>query len=162
MKLRTLLCAALILAAGGLAAESVALADSNDRRATVYDGEGILELARKYLGVPYRFGGQSPEGFDCSGLTGYVYNKAGHKLPRDAGDQFRAMKPVKVPRVGDLVFFKIDGKKVSHVGIYAGNLRFLHAPSTGKTVSFADMRIDYWKTRYAGARTVFGPDAEDR
>ncbi len=146
-----------------LTAESVALADSNDRRTTVYEGEGILELAKKYLGVPYRFGGSSPDGFDCSGLTGYVYNKAGHKLPRDAGDQFRAMKPVKTPRVGDLVFFKIDGKKVSHVGIYAGNLRFLHAPSTGKTVSFADMRIDYWKSRYAGARTVFPPDvAADR
>ncbi|HMY44823.1 MAG TPA: C40 family peptidase, partial [Leptospiraceae bacterium] len=130
--------------------------DVADRKVTLYDGQGITELAQKYLGVPYRFGGQSPDGFDCSGLTGYVYKKAGYQLPRDAGDQFKALRPIKTPRPGDLVFFKIDGKSIGHVGIYLGNLRFIHAPSTGKTVSIADMRISYWKTRYAGARTIFG------
>lgn len=146
---------ALLLTGSVLHAESLALAEAGERRTTVQEGVGILEIAKKYLGVPYRFGGSTPDGFDCSGFTGYVYAQIGQKLPRDAGDQFSAGRPVKVPRVGDLVFFKIDGKKISHVGIYAGDLRFIHAPSTGKTVSFADMRIDYWKKRYAGARTLF-------
>lgn len=141
------------LGIGVLHAETTEVAD---RRTTLYDGEGIIEIAKKYLGVPYKFGGQTPDGFDCSGFTGYVYKKAGYSLARDAGVQYNEMKPIKVPRVGDLVFFKIDGQKVSHVGIYVGNLTFIHAPSTGKKVSYADMRIAYWKQRYAGARTVFG------
>ncbi|MBL8018714.1 MAG: C40 family peptidase [Leptospirales bacterium] len=143
----------ILLLAVALQAETTEIAD---RRTTVYDGGGIVEIAKKYLGVPYKFGGQTPEGFDCSGFTGYVYKKAGYKLARDASVQYNEMKPIKVPRVGDLVFFKIDDQKVSHVGIYVGNLTFIHAPSTGKKVSFADMRISYWKQRYAGARTVFG------
>ncbi len=149
----------ILFLAAGLHAEAT---DVSERRVTLYDGQGITELAQKYLGVPYRFGGQSPEGFDCSGFTSFVYKKAGYSLPRDAGEQFQALKPIKVPRPGDLVFFKIDGKSIGHVGIYLGNLRFIHAPSTGKTVSIADMRISYWKQRYAGARTVFGPDSAMR
>ena len=126
-----------------------------ERRITVYDGGGIAKLAERYLGVPYKPGGHSPAGFDCSGLTSFVYDEAGYSIPRSASAQYSALRPVRVPEVGDLVFFRTMGNSVSHVGIYIGNYKFIHAPSSGKTVSIADMRIQYWKSSYAGARTIF-------
>ena len=129
----------------------------NHRRITVYDGGGIVQLARQYLGVPYRSGGNTPSGFDCSGLTSFVYKEAGYSIPRSASSQYNALRPVRVPEVGDLVFFRTDGSSISHVGIYLGNYRFIHAPSSGKTVSIADLRLKYWKNSYAGARTIFQP-----
>ncbi len=117
-------------------------------------GNSIVSIAKQYLGTPYRYGGTTPAGFDCSGFTGYVYKRAGIKLPRDARDQFRRLTEQKVPKPGDLVFFKINGSSISHVGIYVGNLKFIHSPRTGRSVEIADMRISYWKTRYAGARTA--------
>lgn len=121
---------------------------------TPQSGNTIVSIAKQYLGTPYRYGGTTPAGFDCSGFTGYVYKRAGIKLPRDARDQFRQLTEQKVPKPGDLVFFKIDGSSISHVGIYVGNLKFIHSPRTGRSVEIADMRIAYWKTRYAGARTA--------
>ncbi|MBR32839.1 MAG: hypothetical protein CMN77_16170 [Spirochaetaceae bacterium] len=129
----------------------------NHRRITVYDGGGIVQLAQQYLGVPYRPGGNSPSGFDCSGLTSFVYREAGYSIPRSASSQYNALRPVRVPEAGDLVFFRTDGSSISHVGIYLGNYRFIHAPSSGKTVSIADLRLKYWKNSYAGARTIFQP-----
>ncbi|MDH5654658.1 MAG: C40 family peptidase [Spirochaetia bacterium] len=120
---------------------------------SVNRGDKILKIAEQFLGLPYKFGGNTPEGFDCSGFTGYVYKKAGIKIPRDTRDQFKALNPVKTPKKGDLVFFKITGNKISHVGIYAGNYKFIHSPRTGKNVEYTDIRIDYWKKRYAGSRT---------
>ena len=116
-------------------------------------GDKIIEIAEKYLGLPYKYGGNTPAGFDCSGFTSYVYGKAGFQIPRDTRDQFSGMNSIRTPKRGDLVFFKIDGKKISHVGIYAGNYMFIHSPRTGKSVEYSDIRIDYWKTRYAGSRT---------
>lgn len=125
-----------------------------EREYSVSDPEAdIVEIAKQYLGTPYRFGGESPSGFDCSGLTSYVYGKAGIQIPRQTTAQYVALDPIRTPRPGDLLFFRIDGKKVSHVGIYTGNFQFIHAPSTGKTVSYADIRTSYWKERYAGSRT---------
>lgn len=126
-----------------------------ERRVTRYDGKGIVQLAQKYLGTPYRYGGNSPAGFDCSGFTSYVYKKAGYRLPRATTAQYGKMNPVRAPQVGDLVFFRTSGKRISHVGIYVGNYQFIHAPSSGKTVSYADIRNSYWKPRYAGSRTIF-------
>ncbi len=127
----------------------------NRRNVLKYDGYGIVELAKKQIGTPYRFGGSKPGGFDCSGLVQYVYRKAGYKLPRQTGSQFRAMQSIRVPRPGDLLFFKIKGDRISHVGIYAGNFKFIHAPRTGKRVGYADIRNRYWKSRFVGAKTVF-------
>lgn len=127
-----------------------------ERRITLYEGDEIVNIARQYLGTPYKFGGTSPSsGFDCSGLVEYVYEKAGYRLPHSAGKQYGSLTPVRVPEPGDLLFFKINGRSVSHVGIYAGNYRFIHAPRTGKKVSYADMRNSYWRKRYAGARSFF-------
>lgn len=139
------------LFAGGMALA----AEHTDRRITLYDGKGIIELAHQYLGTPYKPGGNTPEGFDCSGFTSFIYGRAGYKLSRTAAGQYAELRPVKKPQIGDLVFFRISGNRISHVGIYAGNLKFIHAPSSGKTVQYADMRISYWKNRYAGARSVF-------
>jgi len=119
-------------------------------------GREIIRLAHKQLGVPYRYGGKSPRtGFDCSGFTNYVYRRAGYGIPRGARNQYRALRPVRIPRVGDLVFFRTMGRRVSHVGIYAGRYRFIHSPRTGKTVEYADIRLRYWQKRYAGARAVY-------
>lgn len=139
-----------------LAVFSCALSgETRERRISLADGEGILQIADRYLGVPYRPGGHSPDGFDCSGFTSFVFGKAGYSLSRTADGQYDALRPVEKPQPGDLVFFRITGKRVSHVGIYAGDLKFIHAPSSGKKVEYADMRIAYWKERYAGARSVF-------
>ncbi len=129
--------------------------NARERRVTLYDGAGILTLAEDYLGAPYRAGGTTPAGFDCSGFTSYVYSKAGYRLPRSAADQYSKLNPVRAPAIGDLVFFRIDGNRISHVGVYAGGYRFIHAPSSGKEVSYADLRVAYWKSRYAGSRSIF-------
>jgi cell wall-associated NlpC family hydrolase len=96
-----------------------------------------LKVAASVKGVPYRYGGTSPRtGFDCSGLTGYAYRKAGKRLPRTAQQQYRAAIKIgrRSARPGDLVFF-MSGARVYHVGIYAGAGYVWHAPKPGKRVS---------------------------
>lgn len=119
------------------------------------DGGQIIAIARRYLGVPYAWGGTTPRGFDCSGYVQYVYRKAGHSIPRSAGAQYRALQHISRPRPGDLVFFSTYTAGISHVGIYAGNGRFIHSPRSGKVVSYAKMGDSYWRRRYRGARRVF-------
>ena len=160
LKLAVLSLSFLIPAAVVVAYSPEDTTEISERRITVYDGVGIARLAEQYLGVPYRPGGFSPTGFDCSGLTSYVYKEAGYSIPRSASSQYAALRPIRVPEVGDLVFFRTDGKSISHVGIYVGSYKFIHAPSSGKTVSIADMRLKYWKQSYAGARTIFQPGDE--
>ena len=111
-----------------------------------------LDTARKMLGVPYRYGGTDPRGFDCSGLVQYAFSHAGVKLPRTSRDIFRSSQLIdpKKLQAGDLVFFAISKKKVSHVGIYADRNRFLHAPSSGKGVSYASLENSYWRERLVG------------
>jgi cell wall-associated NlpC family hydrolase len=105
-------------------------------------------IASHMLGRPYRYGGASPQGFDCSGLVYYSYNKAGYKVPRTSQRQYRDSLPVKHAerREGDLLFFRIEGK-VSHVAVYLGNNNFIHAPSSGKRVGIASLDQPYWKQR---------------
>jgi len=112
-------------------------------------GTIALDTARSMLGVAYRYGGTDPRGFDCSGLVQYSYAKAGLKLPRTSQDIFRASQLVNPGdlQAGDLVFFTISSKKIAHVGIYAGNNRFIHAPSSGKGVRYASLKAPYWKNR---------------
>lgn len=115
----------------------------------------IPKTAIQYEGVPYKFGGNTPSGFDCSGLSSYVYAKNGIKIPRSASHQYKELKSVKIPKPGDLLFFKIsNNNKVSHVGIYLGNNKMIHAPREGKPVSIVSIKNSYWKKTYAGARTV--------
>ncbi len=117
----------------------------------------IVRTANQYLGVHYRWGGQSPgTGFDCSGLTMVVYRLNGLELPRSSRQQWKAGRPVHPGQLskGDLVFFATSGgRRVSHVGIYVGNNKFLHAPSSGRKIRISSMSNKYYKSRYLGART---------
>lgn len=115
----------------------------------------IILTARKYLGVRYRRGGRSPEGFDCSGFVSYVFGERGISLPRSAHNQYKKGKKVSDDSVmpGDLIFFNINGRSISHVAIYVGKDRFIHAPSNGKKVSYASMEDEYWRRTYVGCAT---------
>lgn len=119
-------------------------------------GAKAAASARSFVGVPYRFGGADPSGFDCSGLVWYVYRQLGVTLPRRALDQRRALPTV--PRdallPGDLVFFS---SPADHVGIYLGDGAFVHAPSTGKDIAIASLSSPYFELAYAGAGRVSGP-----
>lgn len=114
--------------------------------------------AMKFLGVKYRYGGNSPgEGFDCSGLVAYAAEKSlGLKLPRSAREMAREGISVKRDelRRGDLVFFNTRGHRNSHVGIYLGDRKFVHAPRTGAKVRVESMDVAYWRKRYNGARRL--------
>ena len=112
-----------------------------------------LEIASAMLGIPYHYGGASPRGFDCSGLVYYAYRKAGLSVPRTTNAQFQHAQPVNRSRLqpGDLVFFRLTSRPVSHVGIYAGDGRFIHAPSRGKRVSYASLDNPYWQRRIVAA-----------
>ncbi len=92
-------------------------------------------ISRTQLGTPYRWGGTTSAGFDCSGYTRYVIKKAGKNLPRTAAQQYRATKRTSKPKAGDLVFF--GGSRAYHVGIYLGNGRMIHSPRKGKPVHVA-------------------------
>ena len=117
----------------------------------------IVGTAKKFIGVPYRWGGSSRrQGFDCSGLTMVVYQLNGLNLPRSSREQYRVGTPIRRSQLsqGDLVFFATSGgRRVSHVGIYVGNGRFIHAPSRGKRIRTELLTKKYFKTRYVGART---------
>jgi cell wall-associated NlpC family hydrolase len=113
----------------------------------------VLDVAISELGTPYRYGGSTPRGFDCSGLVHYVYSKSGIRVPRSTTAQYRHARPVAMKNLqpGDLVFFRIAHRWVSHVGIYAGNARFIHAPSKGRVVSYDSLKDPYWKKRLVAA-----------
>ena len=116
----------------------------------------IVQTAKSFLGMPYKWGGSSPrEGFDCSGLTMVVYRLNGLNLPRNSRQQWREGVSIKRSRLmkGDLVFFATTGKKrISHVGIYTGNGTFIHAPGRGKKIRTAKITSQYYKKKYRGAR----------
>jgi cell wall-associated NlpC family hydrolase len=121
--------------------------------------EQIVNTARRFIGVPYRWGGESPaDGFDCSGLTKVVYELNGLQLPRSSREQWRAGKPVERDQIkrGDLIFFATSGgRRVSHVGIYAGDDTFLHAPRRGRKIRISSLANRYYRARYLGARSYF-------
>ena len=118
----------------------------------------LVMQAMGLLGVPYRSGGTSEEkGFDCSGFVRYMYEKSvGLVLPRRAEEQAKVTEEISRSELkpGDLVFFKTLKRTFSHVGIYVGDGKFIHAPRPGKAVRVDDMREAYWQQRFNGARRV--------
>ena len=154
---------------GGLMAGSGMLIETG----VVERGGIIAQSALKKTGIPYVFGGMSPDtGFDCSGLTWYSHRKAGIKIPRSVEAQFENGEKVEFfdLRRGDIVFFEVYGKgvkglwglrdfiavyikiKPTHAAVYLGNGKFIHAPKSGDTVREDTLHNNYWKKRYSGAR----------
>lgn len=117
----------------------------------------VVAAAHNMVGAPYRPGGNSPRGFDCSGLVSYSHGHAGIEVPRTAAEQFSLARPIGRRDLlpGDLVFFKTEGRRVSHVGIYVGQGQFVHAPSSGKQVSLESLDNPYWRRRIIGAGHYF-------
>ena len=118
----------------------------------------LVMQAMGLLGVPYKKGGTSEEkGFDCSGFVRYMYEKSvGLVLPRRAEEQAKVTEEISRSELkpGDLVFFNTLKRTFSHVGIYVGDGKFIHAPRPGKAVRVDDMREAYWQQRFNGARRV--------
>lgn len=116
----------------------------------------LADFAVTLRNVRYRRGGDSPStGFDCSGFVRYVYQHSlGQELPMNSASQYRIGSTIARDKLetGDLVFFHIRGKSVSHVGIYLGHGRFIHSPSTGRTVSISSLDDAYWARHFAGAK----------
>ena len=115
----------------------------------------IIKTAKKYMGVPYLFGGTTPAGFDCSGFLQYVFKQNGLEIPRLADEQYKLGKSAKVSQLeaGDLVFFSTYEAGASHCGIYVGDGKFLHT-SSSKGVRIDSLSDDYWKPRFIGARKI--------
>src|SRR5207302_1586374 len=109
---------------------------------------GVVGIAMQYLGTPYSWGGESPGGFDCSGLVAYVYAQMGVSLPHNAAAQYGYGTPVSSDQLepGDLVFF--DG--LGHVGIYIGGGQFIHAPHTGDVVKISSLYDSWYAATYVG------------
>ena len=126
-------------------------------RGEAYLRDELVSTARSFIGIPYSWGGTSPEhGFDCSGLTMAVYELNGLKLPRSSKDQFAVGTPINRSQLskGDLVFFATSQvKKVTHVGIYMGDGQFIHAPGRDRYIRVDSLSNGYFRSRYIGART---------
>lgn len=118
----------------------------------------LISYAKTLIDTPYKFGGNSPEsGFDCSGFVRYVYQKSvGWLLPHSSREISHEGEKLQASDLapGDLVFFNTRHKPFSHVGIYIGNNKFIHSPSTGRSIEVINMREKYWRKRYNGARRI--------
>ncbi len=116
----------------------------------------ILDAAERLIGTPYLLGGESPGGMDCSGLVQYAYGRAGVRVPRTTAAQLRAGRPQRQVLPGDLLFFHAGDGSVSHVGIYAGKGRMIHASSgTGRVIK-TDLNQRYWQQHLIGGATFLG------
>ena len=121
-------------------------------------GNNIVQLAMRYMGVPYVWGGEQPDGFDCSGFVGYVFKSAASlTLPRVSSAQatFKPKISSMNMKKGDLVFFNTTGKGISHVGIYMGNRQFIHASSGSKRVTVSSLDSNYYSKTFRWAINPF-------
>lgn len=119
-------------------------------------GDLAAAAALNQVGIPYRYGGSTPRGFDCSGLVQYAYQAAGVNVPRTTGQLWSAARAVDGSdmRPGDLLFFNIEGK-MSHVGMYVGGRRFVHAPQSGRRVSVASLDSPFYRRALLRAGRVY-------
>lgn len=123
-------------------------------------GREILIYTLSLLDIDYKFGGNNPEaGLDCSGMVAYIYqNAAGIKLPHNAAQIAAVARPIDSQqlRVGDLVFFNTMNRPFSHMGLYIGDGKFVHAPRTNSVIRVDRLDNRYFASRFEGARTLFG------
>lgn len=120
-------------------------------------GNEVAIRAISLLGSPYEWGASGPATFDCSGLVRFIHDQLGIFVPRTAAEQYSAATPVDVDDLepGDLLFFRIEGRQISHVAIYTGEGRFVHAPQTGRSVELRMLDDDFYRPRLAGAGRLF-------
>ena len=141
--------AALCLAgcAGTAEVETNPAAVSVAKQAPASIAERAAAMALQQVGTAYRYGGSTPAGFDCSGLVQYSYREAGKSVPRTTGQLWKTADTVPYHdlQVGDLLFFRFDGK-MSHVGIYVGDEKFVHAPSSGRRVTVDSLDAAYYRS----------------
>jgi len=142
--------ALLLVAALATGCTSNPVTDTPSRQSAVQ----ASDIAASMVGKPYRYGGRSPQGFDCSGLVYFSYRRAGLDVPRSTHSQRASSRKVSLSRLGrgDLLFFDQEGKRSSHVGIYLGRDRFVHAPSSGKRVRIDSLSDPYWQKHLVDAR----------
>jgi cell wall-associated NlpC family hydrolase len=121
--------------------------------AEVRVNDALADLALQLRGSPYRYGGATRDGFDCSGLVFYAHRHFGLIVPRTSRDQAKAAREVEERKLrrGDLVFFKIGSRHVNHVGIFIGDRQFVHAPGAGKPVTVNSLDDDYYSLRFSSA-----------
>jgi len=154
---KRLYCALLLFLAGAL---FTGCATAPSRPVTGYTfliGEKAARTALSMIGRPYKYRGDSPTGFDCSGLVRYSYLAAGVDVPHGTKELKNTTRSagLRNMRKGDLLFFNENGRKYSHVGIYVGNNQFVHAPGTGKTVRKDSLGDPYWKKSFLDARRFY-------
>ncbi len=146
----------MIFVAAGCASSpaSWGTADISHSKAARVDSVGrrAVAVALDQLGVPYQYGGNDPDGFDCSGLVQYSYARAGKSVPRTTRQMWSSTQSVRRQeiRAGDLLFFEVEGK-MSHVGLYVGDQRFVHAPSSGRSVSVESLHSPFYAQAFLRA-----------
>ena len=122
-------------------------------------GQQVIDFAKKFLGTPYKWGGTTPAGFDCSGFVYYVYNSLGYKMPRMIADMNRQGTYVSKANLkpGDVIIFQNTyASGLSHVGLYVGDGKFIHSPNSRSVVSYADLYSTYYVNHYYSARRICG------
>jgi cell wall-associated NlpC family hydrolase len=165
------LAALLLVSCGGsaVAAETELVTEPNPviaRISSFTDRATSLAIeAMSLIGIHYRRGGSSPEnGMDCSGLVRYVFKQSNNiDLPRTSAEMSRVGEQVDKEDLqpGDLVFFNTLRRTFSHVGIYLGDNKFIHAPTPGSAVRIESMDLSYWRSRFTGARRVLQPEQQE-
>jgi cell wall-associated NlpC family hydrolase len=138
-----------------IASISLVLSGCASKKSSSGLGMEVARTAHKYIGTPYKYGGRSPKGFDCSGLVWYVYKQYGVSLPDASHKQASAGVKVKRDELvpGDLIFFQTNGR-IHHVGLYVGGNKMIHAPGQGKKVIKTSLKDKYYRSHYATSRRV--------
>lgn len=145
-----------LLLAGVMLAACATTGDGTYGNRTPEVPAAAARVAASMQGKPYAWGGESPRGFDCSGLVHYAYTEAGVRVPRTAREQYEAVRPLYVHQLapGDLVFFVMPGRFPAHVGIYLGDNRFVHALNRDNPVLVSNLDDAYWQRRLIRAGSL--------